>query len=593
MKHFWKYLLASIIGCLLAFFVIGLILSGMMAGLASSFMPGKKAAVAVPSGAVLKIDFSSALAEQDDENPMAGIMPFAGGSSESIGILKAVTAVRNAATDPSIKMIYLNPENLAGGLAQVEELRRAVETFRLSGKPVIAYADNYTNGSYWLASASDKVFMNPFGTAMLTGLASNQMFYKDFLDNVGVEVQLLRHGKYKSAGEPYIANTMSDANREMTQSMLNSVWSAMVDDIAESRDLQGAALNGYIDNLELYDAESMLKRGLVDSVAYKDGLESYVCMLAGAKDVAHLKVINLSDYAAAAVKYDLGAKEKVAVIYANGEIKSGSEEEEVTDVNFAKMIRTVRADSSVKAVVFRVNSPGGGVQAAENIRREIELTRAVKPVVASYGTYAASGGYWISAECDPIFTDATTLTGSIGVFGAFPCAKELLNKKVHINNVIVSTNRHGAMGSVFSPLTPDESTYLLTGIEKIYDEFLGVVSRGRDLSTTTVDSLAQGRVWTGTQALANGLADTEGGLYDTVLKAAELAGLTSYRIEEYPVPKDAVTKLTSMFKSGSSDDVSGSRTAASEIRDAVLDPARILTAPNGVYARMEYVYDIR
>jgi protease-4 len=583
---------------------IVLVVAGIINGMASSVVDSKKETVSVTSGSVLKIDFSSALAEQDDEDPVAGISPVGGSSRESMGILKAVSAVRIAADDPAIKFIYVNTDNMAGGLAEIEELRDALQYFRNSGKPVVSYAENYTNAGYYLASVSDRILMNRFGDCAMIGLSSNMMFYKDLLDKLGIKAQLIRHGKYKSAGEPYIANDISDANREMSQSMLNSVWNSMLEEISVSRDIPVDTLNAYIDGLELLDAESMLKRGLIDSIAYRDGLENYLCMLAGVNKVSELKVVPIEDYAVARVRRGLGSKEKIAVIYANGEINSGDEDKEITDGNFTKIIRRVRADSSVKAVVFRVNSPGGSAQAAENIRREISLLKEVKPVVASYGSYAASGGYWISAGCDSIFTDNVTLTGSIGVFALLPCAKDLLNKHAHINNVVISTNKHGAMGNFFSPLDKDETSFLQHGVELIYDRFLNIVSEGRDMSVARVDSIAQGRVWTGSQALENGIADSEGGIYDAIDCAAGMAGLPSYRIEEYPVPKNAMEKLMEFFNRGRSSDeaaiisalrygFSSSGNADSEIRHAIADPLSFFTAPDGMYARMDYVYDIK
>ena len=494
-------------------------------------------------------------------------------------------------------MIYINTDNVSGGIARLEELRAVLKEFHEeSGKPIVSYAENYTNAGYYIASVSDKIMMNKFGESQVTGLATSMNFYKDLFDKLGVQIQLIRHGKYKSAGEPYIANHISDANREMTQEMLNSEWATITEGVCASRNIPVDSLNGYIDNLELLDAESMLAHGLIDEVAYKDSLEAYLCTMTNVKKPSDLKVVSLEDYAEAVVVPDFKVPAKIAVIYANGEIESGNSEDEITDGNFCKILRKVRADSSVKAVVFRVNSPGGSAQAAENIRREVELLKAVKPVVASYGTYAASGGYWISAGCDSIITDNTTLTGSIGVFSVVPCGEGLLNDKLHIHNAVITTNKHGAMGNVFTPLAPEETAYMQKAIEMIYEEFTSLVSEGRGMSVAMVDSLGQGRVWTGREALQNGLADKKGGIADAIDCAAGMAGLSRYRIAEYPEPKDAMTRIMNMLnKNSGSSDASAVilRLLTRASSDAAVDPSVFLTDPRGIYARMEYVYDIK
>lgn len=282
MKNFWKYLLATILGVLVVLGLFVLIFSAIIGSAVSNFDKSKKATVSVPANAILKVDFSSALAEQDDENPIAGFTPslLGGGDENSIGILKAVKAVEHAIDDPNIKMIYINTDNVSGGVARLEELRAALKEFHEeSGKPIVSYAENYTNAGYYIASVSDKIMMNKFGESQVTGLATSMNFYKDLFDKLGVQIQLIRHGKYKSAGEPYISNHISDANREMTQEMLNSEWATITEEVCASRNIPVDSLNGYIDNLELLDAESMLAHGLIDEVAYKDSLEAYLCTL--------------------------------------------------------------------------------------------------------------------------------------------------------------------------------------------------------------------------------------------------------------------------------------------------------------------------
>ena len=381
------------------------------------------------------------------------------------------------------------------------------------------------------------------GECSINGLSSTQFFVKDLLDTLGVDIQLIRHGKFKSAGEMYIRNDISPENRLQYEELLGSIWGSFLEEIASSRGISENDLRSWIDGLQLATAEDMLEKGLVDGLKHRDEMAKYLCHMFGVKEASDVRKISISEYASDLEKGP--SSKKIAVLYADGEIvRSGSG---IAGEKFSKEIAKVRADSTVKAVVFRVNSPGGEVVAAEMIRREIELLMKDKPVVASYGGYAASGGYLISAACKKIFTDNSTLTGSIGVFGMVPSLGRAMRKTFHVNPVTIGTNEHSTMGSGMKPLSKEEQAWYQEKIEGIYDSFVSTVAEGRSMTKEAVDSLAQGRVWSGKDALENGLADERGTLMDAVRYAADLAGLKKYRIETYPVKKEMSESLMEML----------------------------------------------
>ena len=459
--------------------------------------------------------------------------------SSAVSLLDVERAIKEAAFDKEVAMIYLDVNHVQGDLASLEEIRECLKIFSRNGKPVVAYASALDNSSYYLATAADRIFLYPQGEGTLTGAASTQVFLKDLLDTLGVKVQLIRHGKYKSAGEMYIRNDISPENRLQYEEMLGSRWGHCVEEMAASREVSADSLQAWTDALALSSAQSWVDKGLVDGLKYRDEMEAYLCHLFGTKLPKKLKVTGVKEYAKNLRKGP--SAKKVAVIYADGEIsRSGSG---VVGEKLARTISAIKADSTVKAVVFRVNSPGGEVVASDIIRREIEMLGRVKPVIASYGAYAASGGYLISAGCRRIFTDNTTLTGSIGVFGTVITFGEALEKHLHVHPVVIGTNAHSAMTAPIDPLTEEEQAWYQERIEGIYDAFVGVVSEGRNLSRAQVDSLAQGRVWTGRDAVRLGLADETGTLLDAIGYAAQQAGLFNYRIEAYPARQDGLKAL--------------------------------------------------
>jgi protease-4 len=481
-------------------------------------------------GKILKIDLKDVVAERGGSNFSISLSGL--NVNSSVSLLGFERALTEAAEDDAIAMIYVNTDHFSASMAGMEEIREYLKRFSGKGKPVVAYGAGLSNASYYIASVADRVFLYPKGSGTLTGLATTQFFLKDGLDALGVDVQLIRHGKYKSAGEMYIRNDISPENREQYEVLFNSLWNSMLAEIAESRNVKVEDLIGWIDNLELNTADTWLEKGLIDGLKYRDEMEKYLCNLFGKTKPEEVKVVPITDYIK---KVKNGPSDKkIAVIYADGEIvRSGGA---IVGEQLSNTIAKVRRDSTVKAVVFRVNSPGGEVVAADMIRREIELLQQYKPVIASYGSYAASGGYLISAGCERIFVDNTTLTGSIGVFGMVPSYGRAIKKNLKVNPVVIGTNKHSAMGSGMQPLSEDEQEWYQKEIEGIYDDFVGVVADGRSITKEYVDSIAQGRVWSGKDAIDIKLADEKGTLLDAIEYTAEKADLKKYRIQ--PVPEE-------------------------------------------------------
>lgn len=591
MKDFIKMTLATMAGLFIfgiaaLFIFIGMV--GAMASLGSS-QP------VMPREGVLQIDMSAmTLTEQTKEaDPFATL---SGAEMVSpVGIYSAINAINAAATDPAVKFIYMKPDGATGGIAQIEEFRTALKHFRNSGKAIVSYIENPSNASYYLASVSDKIYMTSYegGMSMLNGLSSQMIFLKDILDRLGVNVQLIRHGKYKSAGEMYIRNSASKENLEQNEAMINSVWDSWAKEIAASREISVEDLNVMINNLELNFPSDFLEKGLVDELLTREELQAKLCDIYVAERFEDIKAIQLPDYAQLKSTVNLKAKKKVAVIYAEGNIVDGDEKQQVAGDRFANIISKVRKDSTVKAVVLRVNSPGGSVLASEKIKAELDLIRQRGvPVIASYGDYAASGGYWISANCDKIYTNATTLTGSIGVFSMIPDISGTLENKLHVNITPVNSNRHADMYGMMRPLDKAETDYMQASVEVIYDTFTALVAAGRGMTVPAVDEIAQGRVWTGAEALQIGLVDEIGTIEDAIRYAAlSIDGITDVsqvQIAEYPKPLTTIEMLMESFGAGES-------VFAGSPLENVEKAFKGWTASESgkVYARMPYEISIR
>lgn len=593
MKDFVKMLLAVVAGMLI-FSVIWVIMMfsfiGSVAALSSSDTP------VIAKEGVLNMDLSNiVLSEQEQPFNFNGMFS-KGTQPTSIGMWNAVQAVKMAAADPGIRFIYLRPDGISGGIAEIEEFRKALADFRLSGKAIVAFTENPSNASYYLASVADKVYVtgSKGGMNTLIGLSSQMYFLKDILDRLGVNMQLIRHGKYKSAGEMYIKNKISPENYEQNKVMISSIWNSWASQIATSRGIELSKFNELIDNLELNEPQDFVKYGLADDVLTREQRAQKLCTLYMTEDINAISFIPFEDYVAVKTTTPKFSTNQIAVIYADGEIVDGREVENVAGDRFAEIIASVREDDMVKAVVLRVSSPGGSVLASDKIRKELQLLKEKKPLIASYGNYAASGGYWISAGCDYIFSDATTLTGSIGVFSLIPDFGKTVKELAHVNVTSINSNKHSDMYSGMRALDKDEIAYQQKSVEHIYDEFTGIVAEGRDLRKTYVDSIAQGRVWTGADAIKIGLVDEIGGLEAALLKAANTVdgseSLDNFYIASYPAVQTTWEALLATFQ-GERTPVIFAGTPLEAVEKAFRN---VSTAQSGkAYARMENEYVIR
>lgn len=593
MKDFVKMLLAVVAGMLI-FSVIWVIMMfsfiGSVAALSSSDTP------VIAKEGVLNMDLSNiVLSEQEQPFNFNGMFS-KGTQPTSVGMWNAVQAVKMAAADPGIRFIYLRPDGISGGIAEIEEFRKALADFRLSGKAIVAFTENPSNASYYLASVADKVYVtgSKGGMNTLIGLSSQMYFLKDILDRLGVNMQLIRHGKYKSAGEMYIKSQISPENYEQNKVMISSIWNSWASQIATSRGIELSKFNELIDNLELNEPQDFVKYGLADDVLTREQRAQKLCTLYMTEDINAISFIPFEDYVAVKTTTPKFSTNQIAVIYADGEIVDGREVENVAGDRFAEIIASVREDDMVKAVVLRVSSPGGSVLASDKIRKELQLLKEKKPLIASYGNYAASGGYWISAGCDYIFSDATTLTGSIGVFSLIPDFGKTVKELAHVNVTSINSNKHSDMYSGMRALDKDEIAYQQKSVEHIYDEFTGIVAEGRDLRKTYVDSIAQGRVWTGADAIKIGLVDEIGGLEAALLKAANTVdgseSLDNFYIASYPAVQTTWEALLATFQ-GQNTPVIFAGTPLEAVEKAFRN---VSTAQSGkAYARMENEYVIR
>ena len=590
MKEFIKMTFATLAGLLIfgvASFFLMFALLGAVAAL------GEKQPV-MPREAVLKVDMSTfTLSEQTVEADPVDMLLAGGKSVTPIGIYDAVNAINAAAADPAVKFIYMKPDGISGGTAQIEEFRKALSNFRNSGKAIVSYIESPGNASYYLASVSDKIYMTPHDGAlnMFTGVSSQLIFLKDLLDKLGVDVQLIRHGKYKSAGEMYIRSSSSKENLEQNTEMVESIWNTYAGEIAQSRGMSTEKLNSIIDNLVLNFPSDWVENGLVDELLNYDQLKEKLCDLFVVENYKDVKGISLTDYATLKKPVNLKADKKVAVIYASGEIVDGDAKDNVAGNHFANIISDIRKDSTIKAVVLRVNSPGGSVLASEKIKAELDLLRKDKAVIASYGDYAASGGYWISANCDKIYSDASTLTGSIGVFSMIPNVGGAIKDKLHVTITPVNSNKHSDMYNGMRPLNQKELDYMQASVERIYDKFTDIVSEGRDIPVARVDEIAQGRVWTGADALGIGLVDEIGTLEDAINYAAltidGVQDVKDVQVVGYPKPQTAMEALLESL-TGESNAFAG--TPFEGIADAFQSFGK--QDIGKVYARMPYVITV-
>ncbi len=580
-------LLAAILGCLIAFGVM-MAMFFIFIALVSSADDTKT----VKSNSVLEIQIQNPVEDYvggDNADPFAGLF------QQSQGLDEILHAIAVAKTDDKIKGISINNNFIMAGLSQTQAIRAALEDFKESGKFIYAYADVYTQKDFYLSSVADSLFLNEVGVLDFKGLSSEVLFYKNLQEKTGIKMEVIRHGKYKSAVEPYLSNEMSDANRTQIKELLSSLWNSMIDEVAISRKLSAKNLNAIADTLGGRTPELALKSKLIDDVLFFDEYETKIknALKASLKD--DINYISLKDYIPSAKKKVLlKGDDKIAVIYAQGEIFYGEGGPNIIGQGIinSSLIKA-RKDEDVKAIVLRVNSPGGSALTSDIIWREIELTKAIKPVIVSMGDVAASGGYYIAAGADKIFAESTTITGSIGVFGTIPNASELA-EKIGINAEQVGTNKNSVDYSLFEPMTDAFRNTVQEGVENTYSTFLSRVAQGRNMTVAEVDSVAQGRVWSGVDAKNLGLVDEIGGLDDAIKAAAEIAGIKNYGINSYPKYKSGFERFMEDF-GGASSKIKQDfiREEIGEETYSILKEVKSAMKQQGVQARMPFVMNIK
>lgn len=589
MKDFIKYTMATVVGLVLVSIIMGILTLVSMAGMIAS--EGMSSPIEKKS--VLRITLKGSITERaGEENPLSKL---GGETTQQIALDQALQALEKAAKNDKIEGIYMEGGILSAYPAEVQELRQALLEFKKSGKWIIAYADTYSRSAYYLCSVADKVYLNPIGMLDWSGLSSNPMFFTGLMKKLGIKMQVFKVGTYKSAVEPYIAEQMSDANREQVSSYQQSIWNNMLKDVAKSRKTTAEALNSLADSMTILSGpEASVKGGLVDKLCYQDEVKKILKNKAKMEEDESLRFVSISDVA---LSEELNDKvdDEIAVYYAYGEIKEDitggfAQESAITSKQMTKDLQELREDDDVKAVVLRVNSPGGSAYASEQIWREVQLLSKEKPVIVSMGALAASGGYYISCGANKIFAEPTTLTGSIGIFGMIPDATELLTDKLGLSFDVVKTNAHSDFGAMGRPLNESECRLMQAYINQGYELFTGRVAQGRKISQDSVKAVAEGRVWTGEQAMKIGLVDKLGNLNDAIAAAAKAAKIEKYSVGRYPEPAPWFASLLQEKKADYMD--SQMRSALGEFYPA-FSLIRNLKNQDAIQARMTFIPDFR
>ena len=529
------------IALLITFFVKVGVVSAIISGMSSD----EETSTVVKPNSVLYMKLNYEIADRSTDNPFGAIDFSSMESIEATGLNEILRNIEHAKTDNNIKGIYLELSSIPTSTATLQEIRSKLIEFKESGKFIVCYGETYSQSAYYVASVADQIWLNPEGVLDIHGMATQIMFYKHLLEKLDVEMQIVRgpNNRFKSAVEPYFLDKMSEANREQMDKLLGTVWGQILQGISETRNISVEQLNQIADNLELMtDAKKALDYGLVDQLYYKDQVLDELRAMTGSQK--KINAVGNADYAKSYEDKNR-SKNEVAVIYASGQIFDGKgESDNIYSENLSKTIREARENDKVKAVVLRVNSPGGSAVASAIIGRELDLTKAVKPVIVSMGNYAASGGYWISAKGDYIFADPTTITGSIGVFGTFPNMQGLFNNKLGLTFDVAKTNENADFGTMTQPLTPFQYAKLQENVVKTYDDFTCRVAEGRGLRQTYVDSIGQGRVWAGADAIELGLVDQLGDLEDAIAYAAAKANLgADFKVTELPKEKSFFARM--------------------------------------------------
>jgi len=578
--------LATMVG-LFVFFMLcffGLLLIGAL------FSSGEEK-VTVKNNSVIELDLSQIKYDYAGKTNFKDFDYF---NADHDGLSDVLKAIEFAKSDSKIKGISILNNVSDLGIAQTKALRDQLEDFKKSGKFIYSYSNTYSQKEYYLNSVANCIYINPIGELDFKGLSAEIMFYKDFEEKSGLKMEVIRHGKYKSAVEPFLENKMSDANREQTTQLLNSIWGTVVADIAKSRKISSVRLNQIADGLLARNPEMAKAEGLVDKIAYEDVYHNDIrkALLVSADE--DYNQVDIKEYAedVATSNIDLSTKDVIAIIYAQGEIGSGEGDvNEIGEGSMRRSLQEARKNKNVKAIVLRINSPGGNALTSELIWREIELTKKVKPIVVSMGDYAASGGYYIACNANEIFAEANTITGSIGVFGILPNFTEAI-KKIGINVEQVKTNPNASEYSPFKPLDDNYRGFAQEGVEKIYSVFVKRVADGRKLTTTQVDAIGQGRVWSGQDALKIGLVDKIGGMDEAIKEAAKQGKTSKYHTQDFPEYEKDFSEILSKFGLAQSKE-NIIKEAVGEQNFEILKHLKQMTSQKGVQSRMAYELKIK
>ncbi|WP_302996989.1 signal peptide peptidase SppA [Coprobacter fastidiosus] len=543
MKGFFKTTFA----CVLGVFIAGILLFWLFIGSVISLATFPTTpSYTSKENTILILKLEGELTERAKDDPLNILN--SGEYIPKAGLDEILKAIQIAKWDNNITGIYLDISNFTGGYASIEEIRNALSDFKKSGKFIVAYADMYTQREYYLATAADWVFMNTIGMLDFRGLSTTPTFYKNTLDKIGVEMQVFRVGTYKSAVEPYITTQMSEANRKQTASYLNSIWETIISDIAEERQIEKHILNDYADSLvSLQEPQWVQKTKLVDSLLYRPEVESFLTQLCGVENINDINWASPTDIVSTAKK--IKSKDRIAIVYAVGSIDGISSNGIISD-KLVRTLKEVQDDESVKGVVLRVNSPGGSAFGSEQIWHAVEQLKRTKPVAVSMGDYAASGGYYLSCGANRIFANPATLTGSIGIFGLVPNAQKLLSEKIGLSFDEVKTNKYGAFPTIERPMTNDEKQKMQTYINRGYDLFIKRCAQGRKMSVEQIKNIAEGRVWSGKDALKIGLIDELGDMQKATEWIAKKCDITDYEVIEYPKKKSFYEELMNELRNG-------------------------------------------
>lgn len=589
MKSFVKYTFATVVGIFITLIIFSVISIVSVAGMIAT----QGVTAPIKDGSILKIDMAGELTERADENPFAALL---GDMAATQSLEDALLALKKAAKSDKIKGVFLCGSSLATQPAMAQELRQALLEFKKSGKWIVAYGDSYSKTAYYLASVADSILLNPEGVVEFNGMATELMFYKDVMDKLGIKMQVFKVGTYKSAVEPFIASEMSPANREQVTSYLTSIWNNMLQEVAESRHMDATRLNTLADTQTAFSTPGMsLNNGLVDALCYMDQVKTILQNKCGLDEDEELTFASITDVAKSET-LDEKVDKQVAVYYAYGEIVQtpatglGQTAPQIVGTKMIDDLQKLRQDDDVKAVVIRVNSPGGSAFASEQIWREVCLLKEKKPVIISMGGLAASGGYYISCAANRIFAEPTTLTGSIGIFGMVPDVSELITKKIGLKFDVVKTNEMADLGTMSRPINQAEGAQLQHMINRGYDLFTQRVADGRGISQDSVKVIAEGRVWTGEQGLKIGLVDELGNLDQAVAYAAQQAQLQKYRTVAYPAPENPFEQLLNEKKDGYLS--SHLRSIMGEGYDAITFMSNIQTMDR-VQARIPYIFNVK